>query len=87
MLDKRYSPKDVEQGKYENWKEKGYFTAGDKTKDPFCIVIPPPNVTVCEAILTYLLFFTIFSTFLCQCRKFMTFFQNEKVNPNRRVTL
>ena len=45
MLDKRYSPKDVEQGKYENWKEKGYFTAGDKSKDPFCIVIPPPNVT------------------------------------------
>ena len=49
--------------------------------------IPPPNVNVCEVILTYLLFFTIFSTFLCHCRKFMTFFQNEKVNPNRRVTL
>ena len=45
MLDKRYSPKDVEQGKYENWKAKGYFTAGDKSKQPFSIVIPPPNVT------------------------------------------
>ena len=45
MLDKRYSPKDVEAGKYETWKSKGYFTAGDKTKDPFSIVIPPPNVT------------------------------------------
>ena len=45
MLDKRYSPKDVEQGKYETWKEKGYFTAGDKSKNPFSMVIPPPNVT------------------------------------------
>ena len=45
MLDKRYSPKEVEQGKYETWKQKGYFTAGDKTKNPFSMVIPPPNVT------------------------------------------
>ena len=45
MLDKRYSPHDVEQGKYEKWKESGYFTAGDKTKNPFSMVIPPPNVT------------------------------------------
>lgn len=45
MLEKRYSPKDVEKGKYENWKNKGYFTAGDKTKNPFSMVIPPPNVT------------------------------------------
>ncbi len=35
----------IEEGKYENWKNKGYFTAGDKSKEPFCIVIPPPNVT------------------------------------------
>ena len=45
MLDKRYSPKDVEKGKYETWKNKGYFTAGDKSKSPFSMVIPPPNVT------------------------------------------
>ena len=45
MLEKRYSPKLVEEGKYENWKSKGYFTAGDKTKNPFSMVIPPPNVT------------------------------------------
>ncbi len=30
---------------YQSWVDAGYFTAGDKTKDPFCIVIPPPNVT------------------------------------------
>jgi len=45
MLDKRYDPKAVETGKYENWVKKGYFTAGDKSKEPFSIVIPPPNVT------------------------------------------
>ena len=45
MLDKRYDPKLVEQGKYEKWKNGGYFSSGDKTKEPFSIVIPPPNVT------------------------------------------
>ena len=45
MLDKRYDPKKVEQGKYDFWKSKGYFTAGDKSKNPFSMVIPPPNVT------------------------------------------
>ena len=45
MLDKRYDPHKVEEGKYENWKKEGYFTAGDKSKNPFCMVIPPPNVT------------------------------------------
>ena len=46
MLDKRYDPKQVEQGKYKVWKEAGYFKAGDdKTKTPFSMVIPPPNVT------------------------------------------
>ncbi len=45
MLEKRYEAKKVEEGKYEKWKSAGYFTAGDKTKTPFSIVIPPPNVT------------------------------------------
>ena len=45
MLEKRYDPHQVEEGKYENWKSKGYFTAGDKSKIPYTIVIPPPNVT------------------------------------------
>lgn len=44
-LDKRYDFKQVEAGKYENWKNKGYFTAGDKSKQKFSMVIPPPNVT------------------------------------------
>ena len=45
MLDKKYNHKEVEKNKYKSWKEKGYFDAGDKSKEPFCIVIPPPNVT------------------------------------------
>ena len=45
MLDTKYDHLSVEANKYENWKEKGYFGCGDKNKNPYCIVIPPPNVT------------------------------------------
>ena len=45
MLDKKYNHIEVEQGKYEKWYKKGYFEAGDLSKKPFTIVIPPPNVT------------------------------------------
>ncbi len=46
MLDKKYNHQEVEKGKYENWKNNGYFKS-DNTSDktPYCIVIPPPNVT------------------------------------------
>ena len=44
-LAQKYNHKSVEEGKYNRWIEKGYFTAGDKSKEPFTIVIPPPNVT------------------------------------------
>ena len=45
MLDAKYDHKKVEDGKYEEWKKEGYFTAGDTSKKPYSIVIPPPNVT------------------------------------------
>ena len=45
MLDSKYNHLEVEKNKYDNWKEKGYFKAGDKSKNPYAIVIPPPNVT------------------------------------------
>ena len=45
MLDKKYDHLMVEKDKYENWKNNGYFTSNDMSKEPFCIVIPPPNVT------------------------------------------
>ena len=45
MLDTKYNHLEVEKNKYENWKNKGYFTSGDLSKKPYAIVIPPPNVT------------------------------------------
>ena len=45
MLNNKYEHKLVEEGKYLNWKEKGYFNSGDLSKKPYCITIPPPNVT------------------------------------------
>lgn len=45
MLEKKYDHKIVEAGKYQNWKDKGYFNSGDLSKKPYAIVIPPPNVT------------------------------------------
>lgn len=45
MLDTHYDHVEVEKDKYGRWVKAGYFTAGDKTKQPFSIVIPPPNVT------------------------------------------
>jgi len=46
MLDTKYNHRGVEENKYNYWLEKDYFTAGkDQSKEPYCIVIPPPNVT------------------------------------------
>ena len=46
MLDKKYNHIEVEKNKYEIWKSKDYFKSDSKSsKEPFCIVIPPPNVT------------------------------------------
>lgn len=43
---KAYDPGEVEQRVYEFWEKSGYFHAEpDPAKEPFCIVIPPPNVT------------------------------------------
>ena len=45
-LAKTYDPKGMEDRIYEKWLEKKYFHAEpDKSKKPFTIVIPPPNVT------------------------------------------
>ncbi|ASK63059.1 valine--tRNA ligase [Virgibacillus phasianinus] len=45
-LPKKYDPKAVEQNRYKFWVEGKYFEAkGDSGKEPFTIVIPPPNVT------------------------------------------
>lgn len=44
-LASKYQSKEVEKNKYQTWVDAGFFTAGDQSKDPFCLVIPPPNVT------------------------------------------
>jgi valyl-tRNA synthetase len=43
-MDKSYRPKDIEQRHYERWEKNGWF-APSGTGEPYCIVIPPPNVT------------------------------------------
>lgn len=44
-LPKKYDHHTVESGKYDFWLQGGYFKSGDVTKEPYSIVIPPPNVT------------------------------------------
>ena len=45
-LEKVYKPSEIEDRIYSEWMEKGYFTPEiDKSKKPFSLVIPPPNVT------------------------------------------
>ena len=44
-LQDKYDHHQVEGDKYDNWVKKGYFEAGDTSKKPYSIVIPPPNVT------------------------------------------
>lgn len=41
----KYNHKTVEEGKYRTWLDHHYFEAGDTSKKPYSIVIPPPNVT------------------------------------------
>ena len=41
----KYDHLKVEEGKYQEWLDKKYFEAGDTSKKPYAIVIPPPNVT------------------------------------------
>jgi len=50
MLEKTFKPQDVEERLYRNWETSGAFKAGDEARvadgaSPYCIVIPPPNVT------------------------------------------
>ncbi|MBM4399435.1 MAG: valine--tRNA ligase [Candidatus Cloacimonetes bacterium] len=45
-ISKTYDPSQIEKKWYQFWSEKGYFTpVTDKTRKPFTVLIPPPNVT------------------------------------------
>ena len=46
LLDNKYNPSKVENRGYKHWLEKNYFHAdAGSEKEPYTIVIPPPNVT------------------------------------------
>ena len=50
MFEKNYQPGDVESRIYQKWEDAGAFTAGRRAKGkqaakPYCIMLPPPNVT------------------------------------------
>lgn len=46
MLEKNFRPEEAEKRLYEYWEKAGAFACGQKPDaDPYCIVIPPPNVT------------------------------------------
>ena len=45
-LEGKFEPQTFEEKIYKNWNDKGYFKpSDDKTKKPYTIVIPPPNIT------------------------------------------
>ncbi len=45
-ISSQYNPKKVEQKWYTFWEKNGFFSASpDPAKEPYCIVIPPPNIT------------------------------------------
>ena len=45
-MEKTYDPKKIEDSWYEKWQQKGYFHAEvDRSKKPYTIVMPPPNIT------------------------------------------
>lgn len=41
----KYDPSQIEDKWYAHWMEKGYFHSVPDEREPYCIVIPPPNVT------------------------------------------
>jgi valyl-tRNA synthetase len=46
MLSTKYNPSEVESKWYDYWMKKGFFhSEPNSKKEPYCIVIPPPNVT------------------------------------------
>ena len=44
-MEKTYDPHAIEQRWYETWEQRGWFEPADAGKSPYCIMIPPPNVT------------------------------------------
>ena len=45
MLSTRYNPAEIENKWYEHWEKMGYFHSEPDEREPYCVLIPPPNVT------------------------------------------
>jgi len=45
MISKRYDPSEIEGKWYSHWEDSKYFSSKPDDREPFTIVIPPPNVT------------------------------------------
>lgn len=46
IISKTYNPKEFEEKLYSRWMDEGYFTPSvDKSKKPYTIMMPPPNIT------------------------------------------
>ena len=43
-MDKTFQPADIETKWYQQWEQRGYFSPSGEG-EPYCIMIPPPNVT------------------------------------------
>jgi len=44
-MEKHFDPNTIETKWYQTWENQGYFKAQKPDADPYCIMIPPPNVT------------------------------------------
>ena len=45
-MEKTYNPQAIEQALYPSWEQGGHFKpSGDTNQNPYCILLPPPNVT------------------------------------------
>ncbi len=44
-MEKVFSPDQIEAALYQHWEAQGYFRPSNSDAEPFCIMIPPPNVT------------------------------------------
>jgi len=44
-ISKQYDPSDIEDKWYKHWIDRGYFHSEPDDREPYTIVIPPPNVT------------------------------------------
>ncbi|HEV7620273.1 MAG TPA: class I tRNA ligase family protein, partial [Flavisolibacter sp.] len=45
ILSKNFEPQATEEKWYQHWMDNGYFISKPDNRQPFTIVIPPPNVT------------------------------------------